>query len=81
MADWSAMVPFTWQPPLRVSPKFYCDPCWKAFSAAWVKPMPGIDKPANADDDWRPSIIDHIRLCGIAMRFDERNKETRRAQR
>jgi len=35
--------------------------------------MPGIDKPANADDSWRPSILEHLRFAQIAISFAERN--------
>ena len=73
-ADWSAMVPFTWKPPLSVAPKFYCNPCWDAFKAAWNKPLPGIDRPAHADDEWRPSILGHIQLCSLALSFEDRDK-------
>lgn len=35
-------------------------------------PMPGIDRPANAGDDWRPSINDHIKLSIIRMNHEKK---------
>jgi len=51
-----------------------CDPHYQIYSEAMSKPMPGIDKPPGADDSWRPSIIDHMRLACIAMAFDARKR-------
>jgi len=68
------MVPITWQMPLRLGPKFYCNACWEYFVRAWNTPKKGIDRPENASDDWRPSILEHIRHAAIAIAFEERDK-------
>jgi hypothetical protein len=73
-ADWSIWVPITWKPPLRQAPKFACNECRQRFNEAWAKPIPGIDRPAHADNDWRPSLLDSIRLAEIAMAFERRNE-------
>lgn len=70
----SCMVPFSWQLPLRLSPKFYCAKCWAAFIEAWREPMKGIDHPGGADDDWQPSIDEHWRHGRIAVAFVERQE-------
>lgn len=69
------MVPLTWKcPPVRLGPKFFCNECLERFKKAWRTPMKGIDRPVDAPDDWRGSILDHIRHAQIAIAFEERNK-------
>lgn len=34
--------------------------------------MKGIDRPPDADEDWRGSILDHLRHAEIASAFEER---------
>lgn len=72
-ADWTCMVPLSWKPPLRLGPKFFCNECLERFKKAWRTPMKGIDRPPDADEDWRGSLLDHIRHAQIAIAFDERN--------
>lgn len=71
-ATWSAMVP-SWRisPPLFV-PKFFCDPCLKLFRDAWNRQMKGIDRPAHADEEWRPSLSDHLNWARVDMAQEER---------
>lgn len=77
-ADWTCMVPLTWKvPPLRLGPKFFCRECWDRFCVAWRTPMKGIDRPPGADDDWRGSILDHLRHAQIAIAFQERQERER----
>lgn len=73
-ATMSCMVPYSWKPPLRLAPKFYCAKCWETFTTAWRAPMKGIDRPEWADDDWRPSIDEHWRHGAIAVAFVERQE-------
>jgi hypothetical protein len=35
------------------------------------KIIPGIDRPERADESWRPSLLDCIKLASIRMRHDE----------
>ena len=42
--------------------------------------MKGIDRPAHADEDWRPSLMDHIRHQQIALAFEERLERERQAR-
>jgi hypothetical protein len=74
-AELSAFVLATWKPPLRYTTKFFCLECWETFKEAWAKPIPGIDRPANADEDWRPSLMEMMRHARIAMDFENRNKK------
>lgn len=41
--------------------------------------MKGIDAPAGLDEDWRPSIMEHLRHARIAMAFAERQAQDRAA--
>jgi hypothetical protein len=68
-ADWSV-----WQPKWADRPerfKFMCDWHFQEYR----KPIPGIHAPENAPDDWRPSLMDCIRLAQIAISFEERDKK------
>ncbi len=73
-ADWSAMVPSTWKLPLKLAPTFACDECWQRFNEAWKTPLKGIDRPEGADEDWKPSLMEHLRHARIAMAFERRNE-------
>lgn len=53
-----------------------CDQHEQMYRDAMTKPMPGIDRPARADDDWKPSLQDHIRLSCIAMRHAEQMEKS-----
>jgi hypothetical protein len=44
------------------------------YIKAWSERMPGIDRPENAEDCWRPSLSDHLRLASIKYGFDNRSK-------
>lgn len=66
------MVPFTWKQPLQLAPKFFCNECWERFKKAWITPMAGIDRPADAPDDWQPSLMEHLRHARIALEHEER---------
>lgn len=50
--------------------RFMCDWHFQAYR----KPIPGIDKPEGADEDWKPSLMDCIRLAQIAIAFEKRNE-------
>ena len=74
-ADWSV-----WQPNWGKNPvakaylKFMCDGCWNHYRTAMVTPMAGITRPEWADDEWKPSLLEHIRQAQIAIAFEERNQ-------
>lgn len=75
-ADWSFFTPpgrwiKTW-PHGRFT--FMCTPCRDYYVEALPKPLKGIDRPEGADEDWRGSLLDHIRHAQIAMAFEERDK-------
>jgi hypothetical protein len=76
-ADWSILTPpgrwiKTW-PHGRLH--FMCTPCRDYYVDALSKPLKGIDRPEGADDDWKGSIMDHLRHAEIATAFEERNKK------
>lgn len=73
-AELTTLVPASWKLPLRLTAKFYCISCWEFIETAWKKPIPGIDRPAHASEDWRPSLMDMMRHARIAIAFQERNK-------
>lgn len=71
------MVPLSWKAPLRLGPKFFCSECLERFKTAWRTPMKGIDRPPNAPDDWRGSIMEHIRLSAIDAQINEMAERNR----
>jgi len=56
-----------------------CTPCRDYYVDALSKPLKGIDRPEGADDDWRGSIMEHIRHASIAMAFELRNESPSQA--
>ena len=52
---------------------FFCTRCKDYYLEALSKPLKGIDRPEGADEDWKPSIMEHIRHARIAMEFEDRN--------
>lgn len=58
----------------RWAPMWLCDDHLAAWQTRPEK-LPGIDRPAHADDEWRPSIMDHVRLCLIAEAFEKRQQQ------
>jgi hypothetical protein len=75
-ADWSLITPpgrwlKTW-PHGRLH--FMCTPCRDYYVEVLPKLLKGIDRPEGADDDWRPSIMEHLRHAQIAMAFERRNE-------
>lgn len=44
------------------------------------KPLKGIDRPENAPDDWRGSILEHIRLSTIDAQINEQAERNRLAR-
>jgi hypothetical protein len=75
-ADWSIFTPpGRW---IKQFPNgrlhFMCTPCKVYYLEQLLKPMKGIDRPEGvAPEDWRGSILDHIRHAQIAMVFEDRN--------
>ena len=51
-----------------------CTPCKDSYADALWTPLKGIDRPEGADEEWRGSILDHLRHAQIAISFAERNK-------
>ena len=72
-ADWSVLQPRWGSRPERAI--FMCDAHHKVYSDG--SPIPGIDKPPRADDDWRPSFVDMIRLCAIRIEHERRLERER----
>lgn len=48
-ADWTVILP-PWRGPARAT--FMCDWHYQAYKG----PIPGIDRPEGADDDWKPTL-------------------------
>lgn len=74
-ANWSVWMP-NWTKGSGGKPghfKFFCHDCLAYYTHAMTTPMKGIDRPADADEDWKPSILEHIRHARIAMDFNDRN--------
>jgi hypothetical protein len=74
-AEMSALVPVSWERPLRLGARFYCIPHWESIVAWWEKPIRGIDRPEDAPEDWRPSLEEMFRHARIAISFENRNKQ------
>lgn len=72
-AELSALVP-VFEPTRGIGARFYCVTHWESILAWRAKPIPGIDRPSNADEDWRPSLEDMFRHARIAISFENRNK-------
>lgn len=79
-ADWSFFTPpgrwtKTW-PHGRFT--FMCTPCRDHYVAAIKKPLKGIDRPEGvAPEDWKPSIMEHLRLCAIDAKTNEMAERNR----
>lgn len=78
-ADWTVFTPpgrwiKTW-PYGRFT--FMCTLCKDYYVEEWKKPLKGIDRPPGADEDWRPSLMEHIRHAQIAIAFEERKERDR----
>jgi len=58
-AAWSVLQP-AW-PPRPARFRFMCEAHWQMYQA----PIPGIDRPAHADEFWRPSLTDMMKLASI----------------
>jgi hypothetical protein len=54
--------------------KFFCSRCKNIYVDAVSKPMKGIDRPQWADDEWRGSIMEHIRHARLDLAFAERDR-------
>jgi hypothetical protein len=68
-ADWSLCAP---QMNMRLGGiMFICDWHWQKMQ----EPIPGIDRPARASEDWRPSISDSIRLAIVKFEHEQHQKE------
>jgi hypothetical protein len=70
-ADWSV-----WQPrwgERRERFRFICEGHFQMYRGAMTKPIRGIDRPENADEEWRGSLLECIRHAQIAMAFENRN--------
>lgn len=77
-AEWSVFTPpGRWKKWPYGRLHFMCDPCAKYYAAAVKKPLKGLDRPENAPDDWRPSIMEHIRLSAIDARINEQAERNR----
>lgn len=50
-----------------------CDTHWQIYKHAMTTKMKGIDRPDGvAPEDWKGSLLDHIRHARIAIAFEER---------
>jgi hypothetical protein len=78
-AEWSVAIPRWRGPGFRLI--FMCDECWQAMQAAQSAPLLGIDRPAHASEDWKPSITEHIRLTRIKNEHGEKMREASEAMR
>jgi hypothetical protein len=71
-ADWSV-----WQPRWGARAEsfaFMCDMHKRYFVRAHMMQMKGIDRAESSSEDWRGSILDHLRHASIAISFRERDR-------
>jgi len=75
-ADWSVFVPPT-RPMLGPYGQimFMCEPCRAYYTVIFKQPLKGIDRPDGADEDWRPSLVDHLRFAQIDFKHQQRNNQ------
>jgi hypothetical protein len=71
-ADWSVWLHAWLSRP--AGPKFMCQTHKDIYTDP--TPIPGIDRPPHADEFWRPSIHDMIRLAALEMARQGRELET-----
>lgn len=60
----------------RWSPVWLCDGCLTTWLGR-SKKLKGIDRPDNADESWRPSIMEHARHGIIALAFEDSREAAR----
>jgi hypothetical protein len=72
-ADWSV---FPQWKVCRFSIMFICN--W--HREQMQKPIPGIDRPPYADEFWKPSIKDCVRLALIRLNHEDRRKEVKEVE-
>lgn len=71
-ADWSLCMPAL---PMRLGGvMFICDWHWQKMQ----EPIPGIDRPSHASEDWRPSIVESVRLAIIRKNHEDRKAKLAR---
>lgn len=71
-ADWS----FLWTFP-RYQPKFMfaCDWHMKKYLEFENTHIPGLDRPPYADEAWRPSLLEMIRIADMRIKHEDRKKK------
>jgi hypothetical protein len=72
VAEWSV-----YRPRWREDPetyRFLCDTHKNLYIGAMTTKIKGIDRPANAPDDWRGSISECVRHAQIAIAFANRDQ-------
>jgi hypothetical protein len=72
-ASWSVYQP-AW-PPRSERFIFMCKWHGDEYHYAMTHPIPGIDKPEGASEDWRPSLFDMIKLAAIKMNHEDRMRD------
>lgn len=73
-AELSVLVPARWKFPLRLKTQFACRSCWQRLCDNWDKPIKGLTRPKNGDDDWKPSLLEVIRHGEIALAFEDQRE-------
>jgi hypothetical protein len=79
-ADWSVFTPpGRW---IKTFPHgrlhFMCTPCKVYYLEQLPKPLKGIDRPEGvAPEDWKPSIMEHLRLSMIDAQINEMAERNR----
>lgn len=73
-ADWSVFIPPTrkiFGPHGRLM--FMCEPCRAIYTEVFKQPLKGIDRPEGVDEDWRPSLMDHLKFASIEREHELRH--------
>jgi hypothetical protein len=71
----SLLRPLWGEPAGRV--RFICERCIRDYLALCARRIPGLDRPEGADDFWRPSIVEMVRLAFISEAFENRKRHER----
>lgn len=48
--------------------RYACDWHRRSYDEAVAGRIPGLDRPLGANEDWRPSLADMVRLAGMEIR-------------
>jgi len=71
-ADHSVLLPPWGKTRARIA--FMCATHFAIYCEGMTKPIRGLTPPENADEDWKPSLLEMIRHAQIAIDFEDRKR-------